>query len=285
MEELVLQSPKTFEEKVQTSIDRIRQFEPPEGYYVAFSGGKDSQTVYHLCKEAGVKFDAHYNLTTVDPPELVYFIRDNYPDVIIDRPELTMWQLIEKKGLPTRLKRFCCEYLKERGGEDRICITGVRWEESLKRKSRHPFEIVTKKREDKKLFNDNDEGRRLFETCIQKGKRVVNPIIDLLEVDVWRLIKQEFKISYCSLYDEGHDRIGCVGCPISCNRKRDFERWPKYYLNYYKAVERFLPGYLERCKVKKRKPFRKTAQAWMDWWIYEQDLDPDYLGVFDDEIA
>lgn len=56
-------------DKVQKAIDRLRMFEPPEGYYLAFSGGKDSQTIYHLTKMAGVKFDAHYNHTTVDPPE------------------------------------------------------------------------------------------------------------------------------------------------------------------------------------------------------------------------
>ena len=55
-------------DKVQTAIGRLKAFEPPEGYFLAFSGGKDSQAVYHLAKLAGVKFDAHYSLTTVDPP-------------------------------------------------------------------------------------------------------------------------------------------------------------------------------------------------------------------------
>jgi 3'-phosphoadenosine 5'-phosphosulfate sulfotransferase (PAPS reductase)/FAD synthetase len=55
-------------DKVQVAIRRLQAFEPPEGYFVAFSGGKDSQCVYHLCKMAGVKFDAHYSVTSVDPP-------------------------------------------------------------------------------------------------------------------------------------------------------------------------------------------------------------------------
>jgi phosphoadenosine phosphosulfate reductase len=259
-------------DKVKIAIDRIRQFEPPEGYFVAFSGGKDSQTIYHLCKEAGVKFDAHYNPPTVDPYELIYFIKDYYPDVIFDRPKYTMWQLIEQKGLPTRLKRFCCSYLKEHGGEGRICMTGVRWEESQQRKTRKPFEIVTTKKEDRKLFNDNDEERRLFENCAQKGKRVINPIIDWSLEDVWEYHKSRYLKHVC-LYDEGFERVGCVGCPMSCNRIREFERWPKYYLNYYKAVQRFLPGYLERCRLKKKMPYKKTAQEWMDWWIYEMPND------------
>ena len=110
------------EDKIQAAINRIKYFEPPEGYYVAFSGGKDSIVVLDLVKRSGVKYDAHYNLTTVDPPELVYFIRENYPDVIIDKPELTMWKLIIKRlGPPNRWMRYCCRDLKERGGgEDSV---------------------------------------------------------------------------------------------------------------------------------------------------------------------
>jgi len=73
-------------DKVAIAMDRLKAFEPEEGYYLAFSGGKDSQCIYHLAVEAGVKFDAHYNLTTVDPPELVRFIKDNYHDVGINYP-------------------------------------------------------------------------------------------------------------------------------------------------------------------------------------------------------
>ena len=62
-------------DKVEKAIQRLRVFEPPEGYHVAFSGGKDSQCIYHLCQAAGVKFDAHYSVTSVDPPELIRFIR------------------------------------------------------------------------------------------------------------------------------------------------------------------------------------------------------------------
>ena len=84
-----------------------------KGFYLAFSGGKDSQVLYHLAQEAGVRFEAHYTLTTLDPPELVRFIRTRYPDVIVDRPPLTFLQLCEKKKmLPMRHSRFCCAELK-----------------------------------------------------------------------------------------------------------------------------------------------------------------------------
>ena len=128
--------------KLEGTLERIKAFEPPEGYYVAFSGGKDSQCIYELCKMAGVKFDAHYRVTSVDPPELVQFIRDYYPDVAREVPHdkdgkpITMWSLIEGEVMPpTRMARYCCERLKESGGEGRLTMTGVRWAESVNRRA------------------------------------------------------------------------------------------------------------------------------------------------------
>lgn len=127
-------------DKVEVAIDRLKSFEPPEGYYLAFSGGKDSVVIKALADMAGVKYDAHYNLTSVDPPELVSFIK-TFDDVIIERPkdkdgnQITMWNLIPKKKFPpTRIARYCCEALKEHGGDGRMTITGVRWAESVNRR-------------------------------------------------------------------------------------------------------------------------------------------------------
>ena len=62
-------------DKELVAIERIKQYEPEEGYYVAFSGGKDSIVVYDLVKRADVKHDAHINITTVEPPEVLHFVR------------------------------------------------------------------------------------------------------------------------------------------------------------------------------------------------------------------
>lgn len=265
------------EDKVTTAIKRLQTFEPPEGYYVAFSGGKDSQVIYHLCKEAGVKFDAHYNITGIDPPELVYFIRENYPDVQRHQHEKSMFQLMEEKGLPTRLARFCCQHLKERGGNGRFVITGVRWAESAKRKnSRNLIEFDVYGSQSKKakgqreifLHSDNDEKRNMIENCTVKGKHLLNPIVDWTDGDVWKYIRSR-KLKYCKLYDEGYKRLGCIGCPLSSNKRDELNKYPKFAENYKRAIARWLPGYLERAKKAERKPLFTTVDKWYSWWIEE----------------
>ena len=137
-------------EKVALSIDRLKFYEGlqnSESYYLAFSGGKDSCVVKRLMDMAGVKYDAHYRVTSVDPPELVQFIKEQHPDVHRDVPRygtqrgeewegkpITMWNLIPWKLLPpTRIVRYCCDFLKEDGGDGRLAVTGVRWAESVNR--------------------------------------------------------------------------------------------------------------------------------------------------------
>lgn len=129
-------------DKVQTAIDTLRFFEPKDGsgYYLAFSGGKDSVCIKALADMAGVKYEAHYHVTSVDPPELVRFVKAEYPDVAFEHPKdktgkpITMWGLIRKKKYPpTRLARYCCAALKENGGIGRTTVTGVRWSESTNR--------------------------------------------------------------------------------------------------------------------------------------------------------
>ena len=139
-------------DKVEKAIKRLQTYEPPEGYYLCFSGGKDSCVIKALADMAGVKYDAHYNVTSVDPPELVRFIKEQYPEVEFefardkDGKRITMWNLIPKKRMPpTRLVRYCCQELKERGGEGRFAVTGVRWAESSRRRNkRHLAEAYSR---------------------------------------------------------------------------------------------------------------------------------------------
>lgn len=120
--------------KENRAIKYLKSFEPlNDPYYGCYSGGKDSDAIAILMELAGVKHELVHNLTTVDAPETVRYIKSN-PNVRIEKPETTMWKLIEKKMIPpTRLIRYCCSTFKEQGGKGRVKVTGVRWAESQNR--------------------------------------------------------------------------------------------------------------------------------------------------------
>lgn len=258
--------------KVELAIERIREFEPQEGYYLAFSGGKDSICCYQLLKMSGVKFDSHYNVTGLDHPELIYNMKKHYPDVKFEYPRdrdgevITMWKLIEKKLMPpTRLVRYCCSELKEKGGEGRFVVTGVRWAESSRRKNtRSAIENFHKNKKYQIHSNDNDKGRMMLENCIKKGKFILNPIIDWEDKDVWDFIKSQ-GLKYPSLYDEGMTRLGCIGCPNMGHEKQkeELKKYPKFRLAYIKAFEKML----KQREIRGKETTWKTAEEVMVWWL------------------
>jgi len=234
---------------VEVAIQRIREFCPPEGYYLAFSGGKDSQCIYHLAEMAEVPFDAHYAVTTIDPPPLVRFIRKHYPKVVFEHPEKPFLKMLETRGFPSRQGRWCCEQYKERGGEGRTVLLGLRWEESNARAK-----------------------RKLVQKCFKGGKMgtgektYVSPIIDWAVEQVWEFLGDR---PHCELYDNGWDRIGCLMCPMASDKRKLFEtkQFPRYTAAYIKAFEKLYEQ--GKPSVKRWKNGRD-----MFWW---------YIGSRDEE--
>ena len=115
-------------EKVRYSVGLIRKSEkmalrldPENGFYNTFSGGKDSQVLYHLVKIAGVNSKTHMNLTSVDPPEVIRFVKTQYPDVELSKPRMSIYEMAKKKHiLPTRILRWCCTEYKETSGSGKV---------------------------------------------------------------------------------------------------------------------------------------------------------------------
>lgn len=279
--------------KIDMSLKRIETFQRPEGLYLAFSGGKDSVVTKRLLDMAAVQYDAHYRVTSVDPPELVRFIRDQYGDVDREVPRddmgepITMWNLIPRKLMPpTRLVRYCCEELKESGGEGRMTVTGVRWAESKNREDNQGVVTIMSRSVHKELdgntdfrptrqggvmlMNDNDENRKLVEFCYRRHKTTLNPIIDWTDAEVWRFIRQE-RIPYCCLYDEGFHRLGCIGCPMATRRGRsiEFARWPKYLTAYLHAFERMIREREKRGKLDGTWRMGTDPMEIFHWWMQD----------------
>ena len=276
-------------EKVKDAIEFLQRHEPKEGYYLAFSGGKDSIVCKRLLQMAGCKYEGVYRVTSVDPPELVKYIKEKHEDIKREVPidgygkPVTMWNLIPKRGMPPTYKaRYCCAELKEEGGDGRKVVTGVRWEESLRRrKYRGKVDIVKNSKiknidfggefeETEKgliLINDNDEARRKIEFCVKRAKVSFNPIVNWTSADVWGFILEE-KLEYCALYDEGIDRLGCIGCPLSCTEKRwkEFERWPIYKDFYIRAFQKLSDKLREEGKLENSK-FGPNGETMFRWWM------------------
>lgn len=303
-------------EKVKTSIERLKAFEPKngEGYYLAFSGGKDSVVCKALMDMAGVKYDATYRVTSVDPPELVRFIKDKHPDVKREIPHdkdgkpITMWNLIPRKMMPpTRTARYCCAELKESGGDGRMTVTGVRWAESTNRQKNQGLVTVVggntsrfidegdfslTRRGGVVLVNDNEDSRRMVEQCYKRHKTTVNPIIDWEDAVVWSFIRAE-NIPYCELYNDGWHRLGCIGCPMATTREREreFLRWPKYKDAYLLAFGKMLEQRAKRHKENPSRPIWKRGGVEIDnatpldvfnWWM-EYDILPGQMDLFEEE--
>jgi phosphoadenosine phosphosulfate reductase len=196
-----------------------------------------------------------------------------------------MWNLIPKKLMPpTRLVRYCCSELKEGGNSNRMIATGVRWAESKKRSRRSAYEVLASTQKDsigvsdeKMLITDNDDTRRLFESCQLKAKTVVNPIIDWSDEDIWNFINDE-KINVCEMYSWGYERLGCIGCPLArkSQREREFYDFPKYKNAYIKSFERML----EMRKEKGKKTNWTCGEEVYLWWMQSDNI-PGQMNLTD----
>ena len=238
-------------------------YDAKQGYYLAFSGGKDSQALYHMTQLAGVKFQGHMNLTSVDPPEVIRFVKNNYPEVELIKPGKSIFQhAIEKQILPTMRVRWCCAEYKETAGAGRVTLIGIRKAESSRRAKRNEVEINNRKfsgdldgldeyRQEQKAkrmkrkskkdgvnITNADEEQTLG--CIHgKESLLISPIIYWTEQDVWEFLNDVVRVPHCSLYDEGRHRIGCIGCPMSSHKQKmlENERYPHIKRGWIKAIK------------------------------------------------
>lgn len=250
------------EEKISRAILMIQTHEQmalnlsAEGYYVCFSGGKDSIVMAKLFEMAGVKYNLNYSNVTIDPPELVRFIKREYPQAIWHNPKkhILRHMVDNYQGLPTRVMRWCCSIYKEQGGNGLFKAVGVRAAESARRKGLwQPIRVIP--------------GQRV---------PVMSPILYWSDADVWQFIRDN-EMKYCSLYDEGYNRLGCIGCPMSGRkgRLRDFARWPRYEKMWKQAAQAWLDKWrtVPRRDGKPRSNVQyKTVEEYWAWWMEDANV-------------
>lgn len=264
---------------------------------ICISGGKDSGVITELAVRSGIPCEFLHSHTTADAPETVRFVRSEFKRLeekgykctvnmpVYNGKPVSMWSLIPQKLLPpSRKMRYCCSVLKETGGAGRFICTGVRWAESASRKNSRGIYEKFGATKDKKIIlaNDNDEKRMLFENCRLKAKRIVNPIVDWADEDIYGFL-EDAKVPMNPLYAEGQCRVGCIGCQLAGKKHREaeFVRWPKYKQLYLNAFERMLE---ERKRRGKETSTWATAEdvfnRWMDYDVLPGQISTeDYLEM------
>ena len=193
--------------------------------------------------------------------------------------QYSMWQLMRRKKIPPLRKvRYCCEHLKERPVPQQgraILSLGVRKYESVgRRKKRDELEIVSdKKRGDSIIMPfDNSEKRRIFETCYQDNQRRINPLAYWTDSDIWSYSK-DVGLEQCGLYNEGFERLGCIGCPMArrVGREQEFRRWPKFKAQYLRTFGHMLED--RRTLGLPVLDFASTPEQWFEWWLNDKAAD------------
>jgi phosphoadenosine phosphosulfate reductase len=199
-------------------------------YYVGMSGGKDSTVCAELLKIAHerypkvIKYQLFYNFTGIDPPEMVRYIKRNYPECRFIKGKQTFWQKLRTAHPPTVKYRWCCQLLKK--GNNKVMdpnmrklVLGIRMEESPKR-----AKLGRIKNWQKKVTN-------------------YFPIYFWWEYQLWQFI-EDYSISYCKLYDDPETtRTGCIVCPYNSfennhhHHVANRERYPGYYKKFEKCVK------------------------------------------------
>lgn len=306
------------EKQEKNAIEILNMVCGNSGCVIADSGGKDSSVLKHIAlktrEKYGLQFKVRHNHTTVDAPETVYFVREEKKkfsaagiEYEISYPKETMWQLIVRNGTPpTRLIRYCCADLKENSGFGEKLVTGVRKAESRNRednqgvitftKPKKSLKEKVKRKEDFKenkqggivVYNlDNDENRRIVESCYRTHKTLINPLLDWDDEFLWWYIRKE-KICLNPLYSCGYGRVGCIGCPMAGkSRWKEFERYPKYKETYIKAFDRMI---IEReRRGLKNKIGWKTGLKVFKWWMEDKNIDGqlafDEIGMIYEEYT
>ena len=283
LESVLSHAKPNLQKKILYSIGLIRKSEkmalrldPENGFYNTFSGGKDSQVLYHLVKLSGVKHKTHMNLTSVDPPEVIRFVKTQYPDVELIKPKMSIYEACKKEGiLPTRTIRWCCAEFKETGGAGKVTLIGIRKEESARRAKRGEISTNIKGKRTEETFDQWSEHEEKMVTCVGgKDKILVSPIIYWTERDVWEFLNEN-DIPHCELYDQGYTRIGCICCPMSQLRqkRKEIERWPYVKRNWLKTIQWLIDnGYMNRNFSDPETGFR--------WWISGKSFDKFYADEF-----
>ena len=231
--------------KIEQSIKLLRATCGDDVVEIAYSGGKDSDVILQLAKEAGINYRAIYKNTTIDPPGTVKHVKDMGVEELL--PKKNFITLIQERGFPSRIRRFCCEQLKEYKVLDKAVI-GVRREESKKRAERYTEPTACRFYNGKK-----DHVEHIF------------PILDWTNDDVKEFIEDRGIVCAPVYYSRGgqfdvNQRLGCMCCPLQSYKKRiaEFKKYTNMVKLYCRNGQIYIQNHSDSVVAKEH----KDAYSW-----------------------
>lgn len=218
--------------KINAAIKLLQAFDGLEPVEIAYSGGKDSDVILQLAKESGINYRAIYKNTTIDPPGTIKHVQEMGVEIRQPREGKRFFQLVEKRGYPSRFVRFCCSELKEYKILDK-CVMGVRREESRKRTEKY-----------------KEPTQCRFYGSKKEHVEAIYPILEWTAKDVSEFITDRGIKCAPIYYDEQGEfhperRLGCMACPLTYKTKRiaDFQMYPGLLKAYIRAGRKFLESH------------------------------------------
>ena len=233
---------KELEKKVEQAVKLLQVCYKAAGepLEIAYSSGKDSDVILELAKMSGIEYRAIYKNTTIDPPGTIKHAMEN--GVEIRRPKDSFFSLMKRKGYPDRVRRFCCNVLKEYKILDNS-VMGIRKCESVKRAKRYsePTEC--------RIYGSK-----------KNHVNAIYPILDWSDEDELEFIKERGIKLHPLYYREGGSiditkRLGCLCCPLQYYKKRlqQFKQYPGMVRAYLRCGNEYFKSHPES-KTAKRHP-------------------------------
>lgn len=252
------------EVKIEMSKRRITEWVThfgEDGVYISFSGGKDSTVLMHLCRSIYPKLVAVYSDTGLEFPEIREFVK-TFDNVVWVKPKLTFRQVIEKCGYPCISKEQSEWIHRIRHGKSSLVIekafygknpdgskTRFKLSDQWKFMLDAPFDIGSgccKEMKKKPILEYATETGRVpivgtmaaesmlrTQKWMQYGcnafenkKAQSAPLSFWTDDDIWEYIRK-FDIPYCSIYDKGYARTGCIFCMYGVHLEKEPNRFQR----------------------------------------------------------
>ena len=253
---------KELEKKVEQAVKLLQVCYKAAGepLEIAYSGGKDSDVILELAKMSGIEYHAIYKNTTIDPPGTIKHVLEQ--GVEIRRPKETFFDMMKRKGYPSRYVRFCCSELKEYKILDN-CVMGIRRCESTKRSKRYsePTEC--------RIFGGNKKNH----------VNDIYPILEWSDEDELEFIEERgIKLHPLYYREDGSidiaKRLGCMCCPLKYYKKslQDFKQYPGMVKAYLRCGNEYLKSH----------PESKLAKQYSD--VYEYFVANAFFGNHKDFV-